>query len=333
MLRWGIIGTSFISDTMAKAIASSANSRVEVVAGRDPERLVAFAARHEITTYHHSYDALIDDPDVDAVYIGLPNNMHHEMVAKAAAKGKAVLSEKSLTTSMADAAALAQAVQSADVFFMEGLMYLCHPLIKRFGEVLRSGRLGAIRSINGLYAADIWRLVNPLGGGTIYNLGCYPASLLHYVVQTVFGPDAFSARNTSGFGNISAHDGNICDAALSVRFSNGVLASLQSTDSYGMAWDFSVYGERGVARFTTNPWLPAAGRNAFVVQDYGGDPEEVEVETGRDAFQHQVACVETCLQERRKQPPRPAPRLSDSLEIMSLLTAWEDHCLAPRSEK
>lgn len=112
MLRWGILGTSFISDTMAQAIIGSDASRIEAVAGRDPQRLSNFAARHGIAKHYSGYDALLDDPAIDVVYVGLPNNMHHEAVIRAAEKGKAVLSEKSLTTTMEEADALAKAVRA-----------------------------------------------------------------------------------------------------------------------------------------------------------------------------------------------------------------------------
>jgi predicted dehydrogenase len=198
----------------------------------------------------------------------------------------------------------------------------------KVGEILRSGRLGTIRSVSGAYAADIWQLVNPLGNGTIFNLGCYPASLLHYVVQTACGPEVFVHRTTSGTGNVSEHDGNICDAALNVRFSNGVLATLQSTDSYGMSFDFAVHGDRGVLRFKTNPWLPVAGENVLEVQQYDGDTQTVVITSSCDAFQHQVMRVEKCLREGLIEAPRPSPRLSDSLEIMAMLTTWEEYCRA-----
>ncbi len=323
MLRWGILGTSFISDTMAEAIVGSDGSRIEAVAGRDPQRLSGFAARYGVAKHYSGFDALLDDPEIDVVYVGLPNNMHHQAVIRAAEKGKAILSEKSLTTTMADADALAQAVRDNDIFFLEGLMYLCHPLMARVGDILRSGRLGAIRSVSGLYAADIWKFVNPHGGGTIFNLGCYPASLLHFVIQTGCGPDAFAKRTVSAFGNPSTHDGNICDASLSVRFDNGVLATLQSTDSFGMAHAFSVHGERGSLRFVSNPWLPIAGENRLEISTYGEAPEEIVVLSDHDAFGHQVRLLETCLKAGWKEAPRPAPRLADSLEIMSLLSAWD----------
>lgn len=326
MLRWGILGTSFISSTMADAIQASDGSRIEAVAGRDPKRLEAFAKRHAVAKSYATIEALVDEPEVDVVYVGLPNNVHHEAVIKAAQRGKAVVCEKSLATTMADAQAMADAAQTAEIFFLEGLMYLNHPVIAELGNIIRSGRLGAIRSIAGLYAADIWKVVNPKGNGTLYNLGCYPASLLHYVIQTAFGPEAFSKRVMSGHGNLSPRDHNICDAALAVRFGSGTLATLQSTDSYGMSFDFTVRGDLGAARFVTNPWLPIAGDNILDIEEYGKEPEQVRVWSDIDAFGHQVRVVERCLSLGLKQAERPSPRLGDSIEIMELLSEWEALC-------
>ncbi|MDB5550310.1 MAG: putative oxidoreductase [Rhizobium sp.] len=328
MLRWGILGTSFISEIMADAIASSENSSLEAVMGRDHGRLEAFASRHGIAKRYGDIGTLLDDDTIDIVYVGLPNNVHHSAVIAAAKRGKAIISEKSLTVTMNDAHALADAVRTSGVFFMEGLMYLNHPVVAELGAIVRSGRLGQLRSINGLYAADISKFVNPAGGGTLFNLGCYPASLLHYVMQAACGDDAFGQRRIAGHGNMSATDGNIGDAAVSALFSNGVLATLQSTDSYGMAWNFTIYGETGVARFKTNPWLPIAGDNIIEVEIYGQAPDQIVVSTGLDAFQHQVLTTEAALRDGLTQARRPSPRLTDSLDIMGFLTDWEASCRA-----
>jgi predicted dehydrogenase len=127
---------------------------------------------------------------------------------------------------------------------------------------------------------------------------------------------------------MSETDGNIGDAAVSTRFSNGVLATLQSTDSYGMAWSFAIHGDKGVARFKTNPWLPVAGDNIIDVEIYGEVPDQIVVSTGLDAFQHQVLSTEAALRDGFKEAPRPSPRLADSLEIMEFLTEWDACCRA-----
>lgn len=331
MLRWGILGTSFISNTVAKAIRGSSESRIEAVFGRDETRLAAFADNHDIPKRYQTIDALLDDVDVDVVYVGLPSHLHSSAVIAAARRGKAILSEKSLATTMDDSKAMIDAVREADIFFLEGLMYLCHPLMEKLAEIIRAGTLGRISSLGGHYAANIWRKANPLGMGTIYNLGCYPVSLIHFVMETAFGPDALAARQVCGLGNLSSEGTvHVRDAALMVRFDSGVLATVQSTDSFGNDFGFSIQGDKAALRFVTNPWLPVAGENIIEIKAYGQGSERIVVPAQLDAFGHQVKRVEECLRDGRKEAPRPSPSWSHSVEIMSLLTEWE-HEIKQRS--
>lgn len=326
MLRWAIIGTGFISNKVIEAIGQSDGSTVAVIAGRNAQILSEFQVAHDIERQAVGYDDVLQDNNIDAVYIGLPNHVHHTVTLQAAENGKAVLSEKSLTVTMEQAHALVDGVRNNGTFFAEGLMYLAHPLYRHLQQILLDGRLGNLRAINGAYSADIWRVVNPQGNGTLYNLGCYPASLLHFVVQTMGGEEAFSARQVRALGNRSDLDGNICDAAVTVRFDNGVLANLQSTDSYGMAHEFSITGDKGVLRFKTNPWHPLAGRNHLQWLPYDGVCEDIFVDDTHDSFYHQIKMVEDALSQRRLEAQRPSPRLKDSLEIMAFLTQWEALC-------
>ncbi|MCY6381682.1 Gfo/Idh/MocA family protein [Hoeflea prorocentri] len=322
MINWAILGTGFISNTVAEAIRQSSGSNLAAVAGRSRERVEAFAAEQGIPKAYFNYDDALADNDIDAVYIGLPNHAHLPMVKLAAAAGKAILSEKSLTTTYEDAEELIACVKAHDTFFVEGLMYLSHPLYPQVERLLGDERLGAIRSVNGFYAANIKDVANPAGGGTLYNLGCYPASLLQFVVQRAFGEEAFSRRRITAVGNRDT-DGNICDAAVSARFENGVHATLQSTDSYGMHHGFEVIGENGTLTFRTNPWLPVAGDNILEIKEHGASPERIELPAEHDAFYYQIMMVEDCLKRGAKQADRPSPRWTDSLEIMRFLTDWE----------
>ncbi|MDA8746747.1 Gfo/Idh/MocA family oxidoreductase [Litoreibacter sp.] len=325
MLRWAILGTGFISNKMIEAIAASDGSKVALIAGRNPEKLAALQSKHTIARVTTDYDAALSDPLIDAVYIGLPNHVHHTMTIKAATHGKAVLSEKSLTTTMLEADALMRAVRQHDIFFVEGFMYLAHPFMARLLEILQDGRLGKLRSVTGHYCANIWQVVNPAGKGTLYNLGCYPASLLHLVVQTMCGEDAFARRQIKALGNRNS-DGNISDTAAAIRFDNGVLANLFSTDSYGTAHSFVIQGSNGTLSFRDNPWQPVPGDSTMIWQPFDGSPEEITVSDPNDAFYHQTKLVENCVTHGRKQAMRPSPRHSDSLEIMEFLTNWENAC-------
>jgi predicted dehydrogenase len=319
-LQWAILGTGFISNKVIDGIKRSNGSHLHTIAGRNPDALAAFQTEHGIPNIA-SIDAALSDPEVDAVYIGLPNHVHHTVTIAASKAGKAVLSEKSLTTTMQDAKALVDQVQD-NSFFVEGLMYLAHPLLHRFEQILRDGRLGELRSVNGYYNADIAAFVNPKGMGTLYNLGCYPVSLLQLTVQTMCGEVTFEDRQMAGFGTLNSDD-TICDAAVSVRFADGTLASLQSTDSYGTAFAFSVQGTKGELRFVTNPWQPIAGRSHMQWCPYEGEVEDIYVDDEFDAFYHQIKLVERHVTAGDAQAARPSPRLQDSLEIMGFLTDWE----------
>ncbi|KAK7408944.1 hypothetical protein QQX98_008888 [Neonectria punicea] len=325
MLRWGIIGTSFISNTVVKAIAGSNGSRVEAVFGRNGERLTAFADKHGITKRYDDMDELLSDPDIDVVYIGLPSHLHSSATIAAAQHGKAVLSEKSLATTMEDSVAMIKAVKEANVFFLEGLMYLSHPVHVKVADIISSGALGKVSGVSGYYAANIWKKANPLGQGTIYNLGCYPVSLLHFVMETAYGKEAFASRQVCGLGNIST-EGSVHarDAALMVRFGSGVLATIQSTDSFGNDFSFTIQGDKAVLRFKTNPWLPIAGDNIIEVRTYGGAAEQIVVPAELDAFGYQVKVVEEGVASGIKEAARPSPNWTHSVEIMGLLTEWEN---------
>ncbi len=329
MLHWAIVGTSFISETMARAIAKSPGSMTTVVIGRDPERLEAFRSRHNVARSSLDLEAAIAEADVDIVYVGTPNHVHHEATVAAARAGKAVLSEKSLTVSMDQADALAAAVRG-NVFFVEGLMYLAHPVIARFVEVLRGGLLGTLKAIDASYAADIAHLVNPAGRGAIFNLGCYPASLVQLALGTLSDDRAFVDFELSAFGHTTARDANVCETATTVRFGNGVLANIHTAETYGNSSRFELHGTKGTLTFITNPWLPNVGKNSFVWHGFDGTSETFVVDDPFDAFDHQVRMVEANLTAGRTEALRPSPRLDDSLDVMRFLTEWERSAISNR---
>jgi predicted dehydrogenase len=322
MIRWAIVGTSFISDTMAHAIEGSSESIATAVVGRDVERLEAFRVRHGIARSFTSVDEAVADDEVDVVYVGTPNHVHHLAVIAAARAGKAVLSEKSLTVSMEQTDLLLDAVRGK-TFFVEGLMYLAHPLIARFVSVLTDGRIGDLKAVHASYAANIAHLVNPEGRGAIYNLGCYPASLVQLVVDSLCGDGSFADHRLTAHGTISTVDGNVCESVASVQFGNGVLATLHTAETYGSTSRFDVQGTKGTLTFLGNPWLPQRGENAFVWKAFDGTTETIAVDDPLDAFDHQVRMVETQLAGARIEAQRPSPRLDDSRQLMQLLTNWE----------
>ena len=321
-LRWGILGTSFISDVMVQAIQKEGRSTVTAVAGRHQERLNAFAEKHKIPTTATDYNTIINHPEVDIVYIALPNHLHHEFAALAAQAGKAILCEKSLSVTTEQASYIARHVKEHNVFFAEGLMYRHHPLVATLLELIKKNDIGDIQSIQGSYIAAIDQFVNPDSMGAIFNLGCYPASLAYLVMQNVHSEQPLSQYQAQAFGRCGA-DGNICDTSLNMLFGNGCQIQLHTAEDYGLKHNFRILGKKGFIEMTSNPWLPEE-ENQISWGLYEQDVHSVAVSAEGDAFLYQIRNILNALQSGKKALPAPAASLDDSLGIMEWLERWHD---------
>jgi predicted dehydrogenase len=160
------------------------------VAARDRERAKTFAAKHGIPRVVESYDALIADPDIDALYIPLPNGVHGAWAIKAVEAGKQVLCEKPIAANAEEAAAMAKAASDSGRIIMEAFHYRYHPLAQRMADIVASGELGEIRTIRStmcfplpLFKDIRYRL--DLGGGAMMDAGCYAV----HMARLVGGPD------------------------------------------------------------------------------------------------------------------------------------------------
>jgi D-xylose 1-dehydrogenase (NADP+, D-xylono-1,5-lactone-forming) len=199
-LRWGVLGTGKIGvRAVIPAIRSSSNGRLVAVASRDLARAQALAAQLEPgVRAFGSYEALLADPDVEAVYIPLPNSQHAEWSIRAAQAGKHVLCEKPLALTAAEARRIVEACHAAGVLLLEGFMYRFHPQMQWVREQLAAGRIGVANLVRASFAFDIRdrprdiRLQAALGGGSLMDVGCYPVNLC----RMVYGgePEAAATR-------------------------------------------------------------------------------------------------------------------------------------------
>jgi predicted dehydrogenase len=199
-LRIGILGAANIAPmAMIKPARSVPGAEVTAVAARDPEKARRFAARARIPKVHGSYEALLDDPDIDAVYNPLPNGLHGVWTVRALRAGKHVLCEKPFTANAEEAREVAQIAAGIDRVLMEAFHWRYHPLADRMVEIVQSGELGEIRHVEAALCAPILKRSDirynlSLAGGATMDMGCYT---LH-IVRTLAGaePRVRSARAT-----------------------------------------------------------------------------------------------------------------------------------------
>ena len=197
MLRIGILGAARIAPTaLVKPAGRTGRVVVTGVAARDRTKAEAFAKKHKIPRVLDSYAALIEDPEIDAVYNPLPNGLHGYWTIEAIKAGKHVLCEKPFTANADEARTVAAAANGTPgLIVMEAFHYQYHPLAKRLVEIVRSGELGNITDIDVAFSAPLWRKGDiryqlALAGGATMDMGCYPVSLLRLLAP---GPRVINA--------------------------------------------------------------------------------------------------------------------------------------------
>lgn len=184
---WGIIGAGRIARKFATAVAESSEVAVVAVASRDAMRAAQIAADWQIPRAYGSYEALLADPEVDAVYIGLPNGMHPEWAIRAARAGKHVLCEKPLAPTRTEAELMFAAAREAGVWLMEAFMYRFHPRTLKVQELVASGAIGQVRMIRAGFSFVLdrphdtrWSAEH--AGGALRDVGCYCVNLARALI-------------------------------------------------------------------------------------------------------------------------------------------------------
>jgi predicted dehydrogenase len=186
--QWGIIGAGRIARKFAAALRNSEEAMLSAVASRDADRARVAAAELGAASAYASYDELLADPAIDAVYLALPNSLHREWAKRAAQAGKHVLCEKPLALTAADAEDMFATARATGAWLMEAFMYRFHPRTLRLRQLLADGAIGTVRLVRLGFSFTLDRPADPrwqpeLGGGALYDVGSYCVNLARSVVN------------------------------------------------------------------------------------------------------------------------------------------------------
>ncbi|MCP5152635.1 MAG: Gfo/Idh/MocA family oxidoreductase [Ectothiorhodospiraceae bacterium] len=297
-LRWGIAGPGWVaSDFVAPAIAASPGSTLVACLGRTLERGREFADRFDVPRVHADLDALVRDPEIDILYVALPNALHHRAVLAAAAAGKHVLCEKPFALEVAHAREMTRACDAAGVMLRVAHQIRLDAAVARAREIVASGRLGDIVAItieraSGLAARRGWRL-DHTQSGVVFDVGVHLLDLLQWVsgerlveVSAMTRPDRRDGGSDDTF-------------SLLGRLHRGGHAVARATREVACAGnDLVVEGTR--ATLATSP-LRFAREHVVTVRD--ADGESVEVFAASPAYALEVAAIEGEVRGRRSALP------------------------------
>ena len=252
-LRWGILGTGNIARQFAAGLASSSRTTVQAVASRRSDTADAFARAHGVPTAYGSYDQLLHDRSVDAVYVSLPNSMHHEWTIAALRAGKHVLCEKPLASNAAQAEEMFDVAARTGRVLVEAFMYRSHPLTHAVLDAVRGGEIGQLKLVRTSFCFRTMRVGGnirfdaALAGGALMDIGCYCVNFSRLLAGAE--PSAVLAAGT-------LHDSGVDESAAGVlTFPGGVVASF--TCGMAVQADNTAYvcGTEGYVELPV-PWKP-----------------------------------------------------------------------------
>lgn len=344
-LSWGILGTGNIAHTFARGLAQSQTGQLLAVASRTPEKAAQFAQEFGAPRSYASYDDLLADPDVQAVYISLPNYLHARWTVRAAQAGKHILCEKPLASNHAEAMVAIKAAREHDVFLMEAFMYRCHPQTARLAELVRQGVVGQVRLIQAHFAFNMGgprpenvRQQNPASGGSIMDVGCYTASMARLVAgaanglpfaNPIIARDGYRSRmELKALGYINPENRVDEWTIATVRFPGDIIASLTTGIQVQVDSALRIWGSEGNI-IVPNPWFPGDPRHGgdegarIIVNRDGQEPEVITVPTGGQ-YLYAIEADTVARHLADRQAPSPAMSWDDSLGNMLTLDAWRN---------
>ncbi|MBV9865419.1 MAG: Gfo/Idh/MocA family oxidoreductase [Abitibacteriaceae bacterium] len=329
-LKWGILGTGNIAKVLARALVPSTTGELIAVGSRTQESADKFAGEFSLSRAYGSYEALLEDTEVQAVYISLPNHLHLEWATRCAERGKHILCEKPLTTNRTEAEAMIEAVRQHDAFMMEAFMYRCHPQTARLAELIRNQEIGEVRVIQAHFSynmglkLDNIRLQNEAAGGAIMDVGCYTASMARLVAGAALGQEVAEPEEVKGVAHIGPESRVDEWATAVLRFPNDILANLTCGSQVSVDSTLRIWGSKGHI-LVPNPWFPGndGSPGKIIIQRSGQEqPEEISVPADAPLYTLEADIVAQHLAQH--QAPSPCMTWNDSLGNMQTLDRWRE---------
>lgn len=328
-LRWGILGTGRIAQSLAHAIAASRTSELVAVGSRTREAAEKFRAAFRVPRCYASYAEVLADKRVQAVYISLPNHLHAPWAILCAEAGKHILCEKPLTSNHAQAMAVIEAVKRHKVFLMEAFMYRCHPQTARLVQLVKQKVIGEVRLIQANFSFNFGnqpeniRSQSSTSGGSIMDVGCYTMSLARLLAGAALGLDGpAEPLQIRGSGHLDPRGGVDMWAVAAVKFPNDILATLTCGMQVQVSAPTFIWGTRGHI-VVPQPWFPGETPDAARIEvhrDGESAPQIITVPGLRGLYTIEVDTVAAHLARRQATPP--AMTWADSLGNMRALDAW-----------
>jgi predicted dehydrogenase len=287
-VRWGVAGPGRIASNVVGDAPHVPGAEFVAVASRSAERAKAFAARYGIPRVHDSYQAILDDDDVDVLYIATTHPQHRAIALAALRAGKAVMVEKAFTVTPEATREIVDLATSSGTFAMEAMWTRFQPVVVRVRQLIADGALGEVRSVQGELCVQAPRdpddrFLNPaVGGGAVFDLSVYPISFAQMVLGT---PDTVQAHG------VLAETGVDLEEAMLLGFTGGRSATLFCSIRCASPGQMRIFG--------TDGWIDVLPRfhhpDTIVLHRTGAEPETIVAPRTGGGYAHELIEVTECV--------------------------------------
>ena len=328
LVRWGVLGAAGIAKiALIPAIHAARNARLVAVASRNPAQAERDLADLDVPRIAPSYEALIADPAIDAVYIPLPNHMHAEWAMRAADAGKAVLVEKPIGLDEAEARRVLEHCATREVPVMEGFMYRFHPQHARVLQLIAAGAIGEVREVRAHLSVDLMsggdtgnvRFKPAWGGGTLLDMGCYTTE----ITRMIFGREPLAVR---AWWDVDPVLGIDLTTAAILDFGEGCIGTMSSSFKANAQGRYEVIGTRGtieVPRGIIPGLTTRLSETIIVIMDADGRRRE-ETLPAADHYQLMIEAFGDAILSGKPAPRTPAQSLGNMRVLDAIARAARD---------
>ncbi|MBZ9888245.1 aldo/keto reductase [Mesorhizobium sp. BR1-1-3] len=329
-IRWGILGPGSIAQSFAGGVAASDTGKLVAIGARNPAK-PGLAERFPGARILDGYDALLADPDIDAVYISIPHPGHAQWAIKAAEAGKHVLCEKPLALTAFEADAMMHAARKAGTFLGEAFMYRLHPQTKKLVELIRSGVIGEIRMIKSSFGFAMpgfmpqHRLyANDLAGGGILDVGGYPVSMVRLIAGAAVGKPFSEPDKVVGTAHLGQSGVDEWASAL-LHFPGGIVAEVSCSISLNQDNVLRILGTRGRIE-VPDFWFAGGNRDVGLgridVIASDGTRQNISVDEKRHVYSFEVDAAGEAIRAGGQEFAWPGMAWAESLGTLRVLDKW-----------
>lgn len=327
-VRWGILGAGGIARDFIAGAAQSDFGRVVAIGTRNATK-AGLSETFPGARIIEGYDAMLSDPEVDAIYIAIPHPFHAEWAVKSAENGKHVLCEKPMGMSASEITAMQAAARKAGTFLGEAFMYRLHPLTAKLIEILKKRPIGEVRMIKSSFGFTFpfdpqHRLLSKaLGGGAILDVGCYVASMARLIAGVDEPSGLLEPDKVTAVGRIGQTGVDEWTSAL-LEFPNGIIAELSGSLSVAQDNVLRIFGTAG--RIELDDFWFAGGKQGgkatIRVFAPDGARTDVVVDEPRHLYSFEIDAASKAIREGRTEFAYPGPTHADTLNNLRVLDQW-----------